>query len=73
MNDNEKPTASSPTCTALLCCPFCGGIAGTYDAYCTHRNKKTGVQVCCGECNIGTIYKDLTETEAINAWNTRAS
>lgn len=20
----EKPTVSSPTCTALLCCPFCG-------------------------------------------------
>jgi hypothetical protein len=22
-NDQEKPTVSSPTCTALLCCPSC--------------------------------------------------
>jgi hypothetical protein len=23
-NDQEKPTVSSPPCTALLCCRFCG-------------------------------------------------
>lgn len=71
----EKPTVSESDLKTLvmLPCPFCGGDANTFDAYCPHRCKKIGITAYCPQCNIGTIYKDLTEDEAINAWNKRAS
>ena len=73
MNEQEKPTVSSPTCTALLCCPFCGSKAElrsdsdevTMDGNLPHW-------VCCTHCmgNAGSHYEPK---DAVDTWNDRAS
>lgn len=81
-NDQEKPTVSSPTCTALLCCPFCGSEAKLDDCRLIWR-------VCCTECDGLILGERAPEPEsekheseidwdyykktAISAWNKRAS
>tara|TARA_R110001599_G_scaffold100770_9_gene258156 strand:+ start:12224 stop:12448 length:225 start_codon:yes stop_codon:yes gene_type:complete len=72
-NDQEKPTVSSPTCTALLCCPFCGSEA--YD--CPDNSYGDGI-IGCSQCEpeptIAYMAGNKIEHEkAIKAWNKRAS
>lgn len=52
----------------LLPCPFCGGEADihTYEDMLTDKNY---TEVVCGYCGVGT--KGDTQSEAIDAWNTR--
>ena len=49
-------------------CPFCGGEADihTYEDMLTDKNY---TEVVCGYCGVGT--KGDTQSEAIEAWNTR--
>ena len=63
--ENDQPTVSSPTCTALLCCPFCGGVP--------HKRVIHDVVYakCINtDCHLGRVRGYLfTKTK----WNTRAS
>ena len=65
-NDQEKPTVSSPTCTALLCCPFCGGEAKMNDDGYETEYKA----VSCIECLSMTAYQN-NEEDAVAVWNKR--
>ncbi|MAO21761.1 MAG: hypothetical protein CMJ25_13515 [Phycisphaerae bacterium] len=67
-NDQEKPTVSSPTCTALLCCPFCGGKAKMNDDGYETEHKA----VSCMDCLSMTAFQN-NEEEAVVAWNKRSS
>jgi hypothetical protein len=51
-NDQEKPTVSSPTCTALLCCPCCLSEWGdtTEQGVSIERYKEC---ICCKFTPIG--------------------
>ena len=71
-SDQEKQTVSSPTCTALLDCPFCGSKA--YD--CTDNSYGTGI-IGCGQCEPEPlVLYEAGNTEdknkAIATWNKRA-
>lgn len=74
-NNQEKPTVSSPTSTALLCCPFCGSEAfcGDDDSY------GTGFIGCANDyCKIDSWVSFQTgnvkqKESAISAWNQRAT
>ena len=77
---NHQPTVSSPTCTALLCCPFCDG-KGELEQI-NETNQIYGYQVYCVECQASanpawaksTYCKERDViSDAINAWNKRAS
>jgi len=77
-NEQEKPTVSSPTCTALLCCPFCGSDALLVDLY--EINKSTwGVDhdgrflVECpnGQCHVRSTARTISAEKAIKKWNKR--
>ncbi len=84
-NDQEKPTVSSPTSTALLCCPFCGGkgeldISGNDNM--SYSVRRAFVECCdCEACaeifyNNKDYDKNLSkecEQNAIDAWNKRAT
>jgi len=67
----EKPTVSSPTCTALLCCPFCGSNC-VNDTTPPEESLEEGyfwVCPCCVSCGpVGTSIKEATDL-----WNKRAS
>lgn len=70
-NEQEKPTVSSPTCTALLCCPFCGG-AGVVTI------RPRGFRVECENrktyCSMNMRTRHASETGlAKELWNKRAT
>ena len=81
-NNQGKPTVSSPTFTALLCCPFCGSEAKLDDLRLMWR-------ACCTSCDaliLGERAPELGSEKheaeidwnyykntAINAWNKRAT
>lgn len=68
MNDQEKPTVSSPTCTALLCCPFCDGEAEVKRMGTNRVSMIIGCVECSCELETGETWID----KDIN-WNKRAS
>jgi hypothetical protein len=66
-----EPTVSSPTLTALLCCPFCGSKATMYEC-------NDGWYVDCTEENdcdfIPTMQNGYHKKEdAVAKWNKRAT
>jgi hypothetical protein len=71
-NDQEKPTVSSPTCTALLCCPFCGSEAGINW---TDKNMQSvgciNVSMLCPNPAL-VVYKKDGEDFDYKFWNERA-
>jgi hypothetical protein len=80
INDQEKPTLSSPTCKALLCCPFCGGKVD----WCGHDPDEPHSchQITCNNCgnfDLGRGAPDTIETVeelqvyCLNQFNARAS
>jgi hypothetical protein len=50
--DLEKPTVSSPTCTALLCCPFCGSEPVFPESKDTYG---TCYEAGCEDCGLPTL------------------
>ena len=75
--DLEKQTVSSPTSTALLCCPFCGGNHVSVDTAEPNTERFGYGVTCLKDGCMGNIYKHdysyMSEELAINAWNQRAS
>lgn len=74
-NGQEKPTVSSPTCTALLCCPFCGDK----EAYINEQTCEVDdniyhdfYNVYCPMCCASVDYGEDKE-KTIELWNKRAS
>lgn len=84
-NDQENPTVSSPTCTALLCCPFCGGkgeviLSGNSDisysvgqAFAECSDCEACAEVFFNEKDYDKSLSEKCEQDAITAWNRRAS
>ena len=67
--DLEQPAVSSPTCTALLCCPFCGsGVK--LERYSSDRDRDAS-KIECYSCDFTVIKNSKIET--VNAWNKRAT
>lgn len=68
--NQEKPTVSSPTCTQLLCCPFCGSEATASDSFvgCTSVD-------CEVHSFVATFDSDKAgeKEDAVKAWNKRVT
>ena len=85
-SDQEKPTVSSPTCTALLCCPFCGreiNIDEVYSLDVPISGNGTHSISCCvtmtwdylldDYCHKNSVNrKSKTKLKLIERWNKRA-
>ena len=85
--DLEKQTVSSPTSTALLCCPFCGGEAKLKinDADLSSKYGRDNYSEChieCCECSCarGHVYTAPSSTtncehyeKSALLWNQRAT
>ncbi len=68
--DLENLTVSSPTCTSLLCCPFCGSdvklLGGIY--------SQESISIWCkGRGCMANISYGYDKDEAIRKWNKRAT
>lgn len=83
---NHQPTVSSPTCTALLCCPFCGSnnVEEDWGVVTESSIDYQYGDVTCGNCE-GSISIELRGNEVDwsgdksgsvrlrDKWNKRAS
>ena len=67
-NEQEKPTVSSPTSTALLCCPFCGSEAEVKRM----GTRRVSMIIGCTDCGCDLETGETWIDENIR-WNQRAS
>lgn len=77
-NKQEKPTVSSPTCTALLCCPFCGSeMKYTKVGRDWHRvepEKEHDYECILYDSQHDFPQDNITSLQAAyESWNTRAT
>lgn len=66
----DKQAQDDCTAAALIPCPFCGGRAVMVKG--RERGHAGMYSATCGKCFVSTPW-DVTESFAINRWNTRAS